>query len=101
MLAGFEDYTVDQRGDVGSWIRLASIDALCRFFSSESYSEVIKQLQQTQIESAWACLLKQSLERLDKVREAAGNALQKSRANFSLLLSDSAIEVTESLNSLM
>lgn len=101
MLAGFNDYTVDQRGDVGSWVRLASIDALKRLFTSQSFLEVSNQLQMDQIESAWACLLKQSLERLDKVREAAGNALQESLDSLRFLLSKNESESTERLYSLV
>lgn len=77
MLAGLDDYTLDERGDVGSWVRIACIQGLTTiaellfgvagsvpdfesFFAPEKYHAVA------------TGLLKQGVERLDNVRQIAG-----------------------------
>lgn len=81
ILAGFGDYTVDQRGDVGSWVRLVSIAAVeCTFAALARGSSRLAQLSlfdQDQLDVAVSSLLKQAVERLDKLREAAGQALER------------------------
>ncbi|TFK52538.1 TBCD protein [Heliocybe sulcata] len=73
---GLSDYTVDQRGDVGSWIRIACIKGLAEvstilmsngddlplmdYFPPEVYHEAI------------GGILKQGVERLDNVRQTSG-----------------------------
>lgn len=84
-LSGLDDYTIDERGDVGSWIRVASLRGLCMIvellldmFDSgkdlgpsgplhiwlppDSYHEVL------------GGILKQGVERLDNVRRQAGES---------------------------
>ncbi|EDR13279.1 uncharacterized protein LACBIDRAFT_322818 [Laccaria bicolor S238N-H82] len=76
--AGLNDYTIDERGDVGSWVRVASIQGLTsiselmltnatsipdfeRYFPPENYHAII------------SGILKQGVERLDNVRQEAGS----------------------------
>lgn len=77
LLAGLEDYTIDERGDVGSWARIASVQGLTtisellfqisnaipnfeNYFPAENYRLIA------------AGLLKQGVERLDNVRQTTG-----------------------------
>ena len=76
--SGLNDYTIDERGDVGSWVRIASIRGLTsiselmltnassipdfeRYFPPENYHAII------------SGILKQGVERLDNVRQEAGS----------------------------
>lgn len=81
LLVGLDDYTIDERGDVGSWVRIACIQGLAAiselllsilvtddasiptlelYFPPEKYHAIA------------AGLLKQGVERLDNVRQEAG-----------------------------
>ena len=74
---GMEDYNVDRRGDVGSWVRIAAMDGfttlvlLCdeikerALFDSLSGTKIV------------GLMLKQLTEKLDLVRVHAGKSLQK------------------------
>ncbi|KAI8380956.1 tubulin folding cofactor D C terminal-domain-containing protein [Radiomyces spectabilis] len=73
------DYSTDQRGDVGSWVRMASMDCL---------ASLIPRLVQLQCAGALTCvssakkaeimagLLKQGVERIDRVRANAGTVIR-------------------------
>jgi hypothetical protein len=71
-LGGLDDYTTDQRGDVGSWVRSACMTAL---------GDVIDHIVCLPPTEGWipdetldtvvGGLLKQSVERIDSVRETA------------------------------
>ena len=69
LIVCLDDYTTDQRGDVGSLVRTAAIDAV---------STVLKQdlldLSGRQILAAKVCGL--AVEKLDKVRWRAWSCLQ-------------------------
>ena len=69
LIVCLDDYTTDQRGDVGSLVRTAAIDAV---------STVLKQdlldLSDRQILAAKVCGL--AVEKLDKVRWRAWSCLQ-------------------------
>ncbi|KAI0283960.1 TBCD protein [Russula aff. rugulosa BPL654] len=80
LISGLDDYTVDDRGDVGSWIRIASIQALT------SVSVTLLMLAKTDAtytdyipadlyQKAIAGILKQGVERLDNVRQQAGESI--------------------------
>ncbi|GAA5985688.1 hypothetical protein JCM10908_007072 [Rhodotorula pacifica] len=68
LLDGFSDYTSDSRGDVGSWVRMATITAWQRIIQTVRVPEHITQ----RVIAAIAGL---ALERLDSVRQVAGEAL--------------------------
>lgn len=79
-LAGLEDYSTDQRGDVGSWVREASVGALeslvpvvC-YLDSQSGSCPAYISYDDEVEVVGA-LLRQSVERIDRIRVCAGRAL--------------------------
>jgi len=82
LLAGLNDYTIDERGDVGSWVRIVCIEGLTEisllFFSIapsipgfESYFPPERYL------AIAAGILKQGVERLDNVRQMAGACFMK------------------------
>lgn len=80
LISGLEDYTTDERGDVGSWVRIASIQGLT------SVSLTLLTLAKTDVtyteyipanlyHQAIGGILKQGVERLDNVRQQAGESL--------------------------
>ncbi|KAM0790396.1 hypothetical protein ACM66B_003278 [Microbotryomycetes sp. NB124-2] len=70
--SGLRDYTSDQRGDVGSWVRIAALDALPNLVVTASYHD---RLNQDELDFVVAGALKQAVEPLDNVREAAVRCL--------------------------
>lgn len=90
ILEAFKDYTVDQRGDVGSWIRIAAIHAIARCLGGEQSFLLSLPSILCRVDEAISSLLKQGVERLDKVREVAGSALQQVRHNILAIPTTSA-----------
>jgi hypothetical protein len=77
LLGGLNDYTVDERGDVGSWIRIACIQGLRSFAESlfghaSSIPDFEEYLPPDLYHEAIGAILKQGVERLDGVRQKAG-----------------------------
>ncbi|XP_062091606.1 tubulin-folding cofactor D [Humulus lupulus] len=104
LLKALDDYSVDNRGDVGSWVREASMDGLerCTYIlckrasvgftgisgevesSSELLnSDVVENNQSTSIFDAILAtsvvggICKQAVEKMDKLREVAAKVLQR------------------------
>ncbi|KZV83442.1 ARM repeat-containing protein [Exidia glandulosa HHB12029] len=79
LLAGLDDYTSDERGDVGSWIRIASISGLVAvsklLFMPSTVIRLEDFLPDADYQAAIGGILKQGVERLDNVRADAGNQL--------------------------
>ena len=78
LLKGLEDYTVDERGDVGSWARLACIKGLGQVaisFLAESSLEINKWLTSHTYHEIVAGILKQGVERLNNLRVEAGKQI--------------------------
>lgn len=74
---GLDDYTVDQRGDVGSWIRMASVKGLTEVSSlllthGDALPTLEEYLPPALYHEAIGGILKQGVERLDNVRQTAG-----------------------------
>ncbi|CAO0797055.1 unnamed protein product [Mucor circinelloides] len=73
------DYSTDQRGDVGSWVRIPSMDllndVLPRMSKLDAQSGGQHYLKMASTTNLIAALLKQSVERIDKVRSIAGRVL--------------------------
>ncbi|KZT12037.1 TBCD protein [Laetiporus sulphureus 93-53] len=74
---GLGDYTSDERGDVGSWIRVACVQSLTAFaeilFShSEDLPAFAQYFPASKYHDAVGGILKQGVERLDNVRQQAG-----------------------------
>ncbi|CUA72523.1 Tubulin-specific chaperone D [Rhizoctonia solani] len=80
VILGFDDYTVDQRGDVGSWVRMATLRAVASMsqaifhnrFHLENFDEY---LPPDLWHQAIGGVLKQGVEKLDNVRAVAGEQL--------------------------
>ncbi|ORX81575.1 ARM repeat-containing protein [Basidiobolus meristosporus CBS 931.73] len=76
-LSGLEDYSVDSRGDIGSWVREASmkglktIGSLAALLDNTSEPYITREIS-TRIISG---LLKQCVERIDRIRACAGECL--------------------------
>jgi hypothetical protein len=80
LLAGLEDYTADERGDVGSWVRIACIHGLTSFSTSmfahaAAITDFETYFSPARYHAAVAGILKQGVERLDNVRQQAGEAI--------------------------
>ncbi|CAO1633061.1 unnamed protein product [Sympodiomycopsis kandeliae] len=74
---GMEDYTTDQRGDVGSWIRLAclaGIHKLLRFILDQALTipSLHQWIPNQTYQHLLSGILKQMTERIDNVRGEAG-----------------------------
>ena len=76
---GLTDYTSDERGDVGSWVRISCVKGLTSFsqtlFSrASSLPDLAGYLLPEKFDDAIAGVLKQGVERLDNVRQIAGES---------------------------
>lgn len=72
------DYSTDQRGDIGSWIRIIALESLGRTLSSPQMSSI---LTRAQLDEALGGIIKQSVEKLEPCRAEACKSLQRLRAN--------------------
>lgn len=80
LILGLTDYTTDQRGDVGSWVRMASIrgivDIVILLFDlAKNLHPLDAWLPPTVLQTAIAGILRQAAERLDNVRLVATEQL--------------------------
>ncbi|KAI9025982.1 tubulin folding cofactor D C terminal-domain-containing protein [Phycomyces nitens] len=68
------DYSIDQRGDVGSWVRVASMECLHYLIPCVAGLDTAdsKYLSKDDIGRVISALLKQGVERIDRVRASAG-----------------------------
>lgn len=78
--AGLEDYSTDQRGDVGSWIRIACIKGLAEISelliqNASNVPNFAGYFPPQRYHDALGGILKQGVERLDNVRHQAGQEL--------------------------
>lgn len=73
LLNGLKDYTNDERGDVGSWVRSSSLKSLATLveFCILLPNRIPRYLPKTQIDEILAGILKQTLESIDSLRELA------------------------------
>ena len=74
LLKGLEDYTIDERGDVGSWIRIACVKGITDIsvMLLTNAPRVVETLPAHLFHAGVAGILKQGVERLDNVRQQAG-----------------------------
>lgn len=77
LLLGLDDYSTDERGDVGSWVRLTCIQGLTAvstilLSNATAATNFSDYLPSTKYQVAVAGILKQGVERLDNVRQEAG-----------------------------
>ncbi len=78
ILGGLEDYTSDNRGDVGSWVREAAMSAMHDVLATLGSTHIakhgtVKLLAQKSLSQC----VRQAAERIARVRETAGILLQK------------------------
>ena len=76
-LDGLKDYTTDERGDVGSWIRISCVLGLSTFAQilfthSKSLPNFTEYFPPEKYHAAVGGILKQGVERLDNVRQQTG-----------------------------
>lgn len=79
LTAGLDDYSTDERGDVGSWVRIACIKGLTTFSATLiqnaiSIPDFAEYFPPTKFHSAISKILRQGVERLDNVRQVAGES---------------------------
>ncbi|XP_050095697.1 tubulin-specific chaperone D [Anopheles aquasalis] len=67
-LRALEEYALDNRGDIGSWVREASINALYAFLTTCPSALLTKD----HVQQALEAIAKQAVERIDKIRAVAG-----------------------------
>ncbi|XP_067672679.1 tubulin-specific chaperone D-like [Haliotis asinina] len=73
LLAAMKDYTLDSRGDVGSWVREASMMGLVVLMSLAVKAD--PQLVTPNLcEKVFCCLIQQACEKIDRTRAVAGSA---------------------------
>ena len=82
LLGGLDDYTIDERGDVGSWVRMVCIQGLTSisellFRDASSIPDFGRYFPPQKYHAAIAGILKQGVERLDNVRQQAGACFMK------------------------
>ncbi|KAI9759758.1 MAG: hypothetical protein M4579_002143 [Chaenotheca gracillima] len=70
-----DDYTIDSRGDVGSWLRLAAIDAVGTMYRKDLLPSDGRRIRITEV--LLSRVLRLSVEQLDKVRFAAWSVLRE------------------------
>jgi hypothetical protein len=83
---GMSDYSVDARGDIGSWIREASIHGLITVLTMSKQHRFT--LSNPMALEMFGLILFSCAEKIDRVRETAGKTITK-------LLSDSDIYIPE------
>lgn len=79
-LDGLEDYTIDERGDVGSWVRIACIQGLSEsvlLLLESSVPDPEQWIHPDTYHQIWKGLLKQGAERLDNMRAEVGRQVVK------------------------
>ncbi|KAH9841553.1 TBCD protein [Rhodofomes roseus] len=82
MLDGLTDYTSDERGDVGSWVRMACVKGLTSFAetlfpAAPNLDNFAEYLPSTKYHNAVGGILKQGVERLDNVRQLSGECFMR------------------------
>lgn len=78
LLGGLDDYSIDERGDVGSWIRIACIQGLTSvskllISNASSIQSFETYFPPSSYRRAISGILRQGVERLDNVRQEAGD----------------------------
>lgn len=72
LVGGMDDYRQDQRGDVGSWVRIVCMVGFVDLLAAHGAS-----VPMAAVESMVGAILKQAVERIDAVREVAGAELAR------------------------
>lgn len=72
LLVSLNDYTITERGDVGSLVRIEALDALKALYDSKKPAKYDPEL----VQKCHSAVLRLALEKLDKVRLEAAKCLQ-------------------------
>ena len=75
LLICLEDYTTDRRGDVGAWVRESAMSAFKSLLTTWPKNEKGIMPKPSDIQEGVGKLLQLSVERIDRTRKIAGNAL--------------------------
>lgn len=67
-LKALQEYTVDDRGDIGAWVREAAMDALYKFITTIPN----EQLDDGKVHAVVAGLIQQAVEKINRTRAIAG-----------------------------
>lgn len=88
-----DDYSIDNRGDVGSWVREAAMDGLekCSYILCKRDSTCSSEEPESLFDTSLAANLvggiaKQAVEKMDKLREAAANILKRILYNEEIIV---------------
>lgn len=68
LLKALEEYTIDNRGDIGAWVREASMNVLHQLLKACPVDRVEADI----VHSIMSCLAQQSVEKIDRTRGIAG-----------------------------
>ncbi|WVQ76181.1 hypothetical protein IAR50_005840 [Cryptococcus sp. DSM 104548] len=96
LITNLQDYSTDQRGDIGSWVRIASLNSLGLVLSSLATDESL--LTEDLRDRALAGIMKQALEKLESCRGAAALALARLREAGWHWLADSSFQPLTALS---
>ncbi|TYJ51709.1 hypothetical protein B9479_007714 [Cryptococcus floricola] len=96
LITSLQDYSTDQRGDVGSWVRIASLNSLGLVLSSLAPQDSL--LTEELRDKALAGILKQAMEKLESCRGAAALALARLRQAGWHWLADSSFHSPADMN---
>nr|XP_043618972.1 tubulin-folding cofactor D [Erigeron canadensis] len=103
LFTALEDYSVDNRGDVGSWVRIAAMNSLekCTYILCKRAITVGSELlfDDNIATSLVGGLVKQAVEKMDRLREVAVKVLQ--RILYSEVVSVPQIPYREKLEKLV
>lgn len=77
-IESLSDYSTDQRGDIGSWIRIIALESLGKALSLPQASAA---LTRSIVDEALGGIMKQSVEKLEKCRAEACKTLQRLRSS--------------------
>lgn len=72
-LLALDEYTVDNRGDIGAWVREAAMNALYKFIVTAPH----EYLDETKVLLIVRGLLQQAVEKIDRTRALAGKLFCK------------------------
>jgi hypothetical protein len=75
-ISALSDYSTDQRGDIGSWIRITGLAALGQMLS---VSTIYSQIDQNTLNLAIGGIIKQSMEKLEPCRSQAYTTMTQLR----------------------
>lgn len=73
LLIALQEYTIDNRGDIGAWVREASMEALFKFVTTIPH----ELLGPNTVHAIVSGLMQQAVERIDRTRAVAGKLFSR------------------------